>query len=245
MPKMPAPDSSPNPTDANARPNCGYPEAVDKIKTALSTSSFIPANKQDWLRHLHKEYHSRFLSDNQRIWMSAQIFIPASMVPMVALASFKQKPPLPLVICFGLVSIWLVLFWHVIAVVHKSYQNKNLAWMEAIESVAGLSVTGLPERVFSESEGRFLRKGDVLPKFRSRALIITILLWTSLIVVHIFFWPSSTEGLSSGNTGMGGSEARVPRAIAASRESAGTEGEAGDLVNLRLRLPEALVVPGR
>jgi hypothetical protein len=69
----------------------------------------------NWLRHLHKEHHARFLADNNRIWVSAQILIPASLVPFAVLASFREAPTHTVVSIFALVSTTLIVFWHVIA----------------------------------------------------------------------------------------------------------------------------------
>lgn len=169
--------------------------AVGAYRGALKRSKLCEDPKQEWLRHLHKEYHARFLADNQRIWLSAQILIPASLIPLAALAAFKQPPPVGVAICLGLASWLLVLFWHAIAVVHKSFQCKNLAWMEAIEAEVGLETSCLPQRVASQPTSFLVQNADTLPYVRLAVVYITPVFWAAVVLCY-YRTPSADHGLS-------------------------------------------------
>ena len=155
-------------------------EAVDVIEAELEKCTKLTEKE---LLHLHKEYNARFLSDNQRIWMTAQIMVPTSLVPLVGLASAKQSPSLGIVLCSAAASMALVVFWHAIAENHKGYQQKNLAWVEAIERRLGIDTRKLPSQI-PDAGSPFVGSVDILPKIRRMVVPAWALLW--LVVAFLY-----------------------------------------------------------
>ncbi len=150
----------------------------------MNSNTPIPSSlsfDSDWLRHLHKEHHARFLADNNRIWASAQILIPASLVLFAALASFREPPTFMIESIFALVSTTLIVFWHVIAETHKAFQQKSLAWMVAIEEEIGLITKDTPQRVYS-GDIKCLVKKDILPHTRQIVVLLVLLAWFAVLI---------------------------------------------------------------
>lgn len=75
------------------------------------------------LEVLYKSYTDRMLADNERIWRTGAIFVPAALALFVALGTLKHIY-LWHVLSFGLSAIFLMWLWLVIAKNHRSFQQK-------------------------------------------------------------------------------------------------------------------------
>ncbi len=82
-----------------------------------------PTPDAELLRHLHSSYVDRFLSDNQRIWATAAILVPASLAafPVYFAADGRSAG---LAVVFGAFSVAVMTFWYFIAERHRYFQKQ-------------------------------------------------------------------------------------------------------------------------
>jgi hypothetical protein len=86
------------------------------------------------LHLLYQQYTARFLSDNNRIWLTGSIMIPLALsgfalVPTIQHPSFMRLLPV------AIVSVTILLVWNAISDHHRQFQDKSMAWMLAIEEL--------------------------------------------------------------------------------------------------------------
>jgi hypothetical protein len=93
------------------------------------------AAADEWLRRMHSAYMDRFLADNQRIWMTASIFVPLSLTPFAVLFSIKEPRSVHVIVLAG-VSLTLLGFWSLVARRHRAFQAQSLTTVIAIEARA-------------------------------------------------------------------------------------------------------------
>jgi len=81
---------------------------------------------------LHQSYSTRFAADNATIWVTAAIFVPLS---LSAPPAWLLIPHRSLFVLFTLAvaSLGLMAAWLVVAERHKYYQDRSLAYLQAIE----------------------------------------------------------------------------------------------------------------
>lgn len=87
----------------------------------------------EWVRLLYTQYTTQFLSDNNRIWTTATIFLPLSLAGLVKLSDLGLYDTALL----GAGSSLLAWFWLVIADHHRSFQTTSKDMTKAIEEHIG------------------------------------------------------------------------------------------------------------
>lgn len=108
-----------------------YDRAIIILGTSLKGS--CGPNDRRWLLDLHRDYTTRFLSDNNRIWMTTSIFTGFAIAGIgITIGNSTIHPFLLLVV--GVISVTLLCVWNQIADRHRDFQDISLAWLHAIES---------------------------------------------------------------------------------------------------------------
>ena len=146
---------------------------MDKEKSKAEVSfENIDAIEDDWLKEIYKHYQARFLSDNNRIWTTAAIFIPLSLAPFVVLIRENEFTLIQLIVIATISSLFLVA-WLAIAESHKQYQEKSMLILRAIERKKGLMVQNNRTRRLGAKHSRWLLASGI---------------WLSWLAIF-FFWP--------------------------------------------------------
>jgi hypothetical protein len=96
---------------------------------------------KEWIKELYKSLNARFLSDNNRIWSSAAVFVPVAFAAFAALVNIKQ-PTWHHALVLGIASTGLLAYWASIADRHREFQDQVVDWLIAIEERAGLPEGG-------------------------------------------------------------------------------------------------------
>ncbi len=119
----------------------GFRETVDALVHELSSTAVRDvggeAERQSWLRTLYTAYNQRFLADNSHIWHGASIMLPLAYGLIAAVPSAMQHG-LPLIFP-ALASTVIGTANLIIVENHRAFQDKNLAWLKAIEQVLGVT----------------------------------------------------------------------------------------------------------
>ncbi|MFZ2444773.1 MAG: hypothetical protein WAW37_00305 [Syntrophobacteraceae bacterium] len=113
-------------------PENEFDKNIDDIKKILSDLDI--KENGDWLRSIYISYKDRFISDNNRIWTTAAIIVPLSFSPLVFLPKLNNMN-IVYFIALALASLSLMLFWLLTAEAHRSFQNKSMTWLIAIEEI--------------------------------------------------------------------------------------------------------------
>ena len=157
------------------------PEAPNDTLAAHITESLRGASASERtqiLTTLYQQYAGRFASDNNRIWMTATTMVPLSLGAFGVLASVP-KPSLSQVIALPILGWLLMTIWLVIAENHRAFQDRSMAWMQAIERAWGITPDGTREKV------GFLVRPGLIRRMRF-ALWWTV---TAAAILAIFLWP--------------------------------------------------------
>ncbi len=91
---------------------------------------------QEWLRVLYKTYSERSTADNQLIWTTGSILLPLSLGLFAAIPNVATWYQLLALAC---ASVFLILFWNLIADNHRSARLQWEARLTAIERVIAKS----------------------------------------------------------------------------------------------------------
>lgn len=158
---------------------------VDEIKKAINREfkSKKGLESDEWLRTLYNNYTERFLSDNERIWTTASIMIPLAFAVFVVLPQI-QKPTNWQILILAIASISIITSWLFIAENHRAFQEKNRAWIVAIEETIGITNTGptkIPVNLFS----RLVTFRGAIHLMRWGIVAIIIISW---VFVYLY-WP--------------------------------------------------------
>lgn len=140
-----------------------FKDAVSSIKQAIHSLDG-PS-----LHLLYQQYTARFLSDNNRIWLTGSIMIPLALSAF-ALVPTVQHPTFLRLLPVAIVSVTILLVWNAISEHHRQFQDKSMAWILAIEEL-------LIERGGGSHPG--------LVKIGRFALSIRAWRWLLLVVVAI------------------------------------------------------------
>lgn len=117
-------------------------QEVTRIKEKLANLS--PNDATDKLLFtLYTAKTDRFLAENEKIWVTGRIFIPVSLAAFAAWAALKPAS-WQQVFVLGVLSISLLVIWHIVAQAHKRFQIHHEAWLDAIEELKKIDVA-LPE----------------------------------------------------------------------------------------------------
>jgi hypothetical protein len=164
----------------------GHSKNTETIAPGSPPENTAAELSDEWARHLHASYLNRFISDNNRIWSTASIFIPLSLAAFPALFSLKS-PTVPDAIVLAAVSTILLFFWFAVAERHRTFQDHYIRTVIAIEKkVAG--GTGFED---------ILARAHVVPRGRKwlgvRRLRILLLFavgggWIVVIVAFLRGW---------------------------------------------------------
>ena len=115
-----------------------FREAVESIKATVKKSQLVKNGSLDhdheWLRALYASYTTRFISDNNRIWVTGSIMIPLALSGFALLPTI-EKPTIKLLLPIALASSVVLLAWNLIADNHRAFQEKSFAWLTAIEEI--------------------------------------------------------------------------------------------------------------
>ncbi len=118
-----------------------FDATVEYLVKCLQKMSQTQIEKGDdpdiWLEILYQHYSERFTEDNNKIWTTASILIPISLAGFGAVATINQ-PSITQVVILMFASIALFTIWLVIAENHRAFQQKNQAWVVAIERIIGV-----------------------------------------------------------------------------------------------------------
>ncbi len=143
-----------------------------------------PAIADDWLKAFYSSYSQRFLSDNNRIWSTAQIMIPLSLAGFAALTALKE-PQFVHLLTLALVSSAIMIIWLVIAENHRAFQDKSLEWLLEIEKLVVIT-DPLPEkRPDRNFLVRLLTGKGAVRKMRFLLTFIVLVMWA----VVLKYWP--------------------------------------------------------
>lgn len=151
-------------------------------KVRQELQRLAPSKPDDeWLRHLHRSYIDRFLSDNQRIWSTASILVPASLAAFPAFFATKGRDFWQALI-FGAFSIAVMIFWHFIAEKHRVFQDRSLKLADAIEKhVLGDDIGGAIDAARSQQR-------EPRPKVRTARIGLvwcTAALWLLITILAL------------------------------------------------------------
>ena len=150
-----------------------FSKDVDTIKKALSESTLRKNDStyNEWLQALYSNYTTRFISDNNRIWVTGSIMIPLALSGFVLLPMVK-KPEIILLLPIALSSSIVLLAWNLIADKHRDFQDKSLAWLKAIEEVIDIRV----QKPFGKVSVRAIRW----------ILLLAVVIAWLIVLIH---WP--------------------------------------------------------
>jgi hypothetical protein len=129
----------------------------------------------EWLKELYRSLNARFLSDNNRIWSSAAVFIPFSFAAFAAFVGIKDATWHHALV-LGIASTVLLAFWASIADRHRDFQDKAVVWLTAIEEFVGLPRGGTWNAPPIGEKGRSVRE------LRWALVAIVCLSWLVLIL---------------------------------------------------------------
>jgi hypothetical protein len=139
------------------------------------------AEGEKWLQTLYTAYLQRFLSDNNRIWVTGQLLVPLSVAPLAVVATLKS-PPVVSVLLLAACSVPLVWFWIVIAESHRSFQEIAHEWLSAIEETLEVD-----RRVA-------IKEGFTVRRIRLALASLITLIWIGLLVFVLFCSPVADGG---------------------------------------------------
>ena len=165
---------------------------VDHIRDQLKTYLENNPNGEGWIKALHETYTQRFLSDNNRIWMTGGIMIPVSLAGFAIPVQSGSLSLLPLAV-LGFASVGIMLSWLIIAENHRAFQNKSLAWVVAIEESLGLTDPFGAKIIDDSLFSGFVGNGAVR-LMRWFLLIGVILGWLSVWLGHAMMATSTDFG---------------------------------------------------
>jgi len=104
------------------------------------------AAESEWLKILFKRFRDDSQLSNDRIYSAAKLYVPLSLVPIVALVTNIDRPRLAHVIFLAIPSLGLMLLNVVIARREKSVRDGYNGWMIAIQDELGLDTKPLAHR---------------------------------------------------------------------------------------------------
>tara|TARA_R110002167_G_scaffold59477_4_gene168462 strand:+ start:354 stop:821 length:468 start_codon:yes stop_codon:yes gene_type:complete len=97
----------------------------------------IDAVDEEYMKIFYSSYVDRFISDNNRIWSTGRIFIPTSLAAFAVPVRAHDISTPALAVLAG-ASILLMFIWATIAEQHRGFQEKSLAWINAIQEKKGI-----------------------------------------------------------------------------------------------------------
>lgn len=171
---------------------------VEKKKKLIEGFLKEPNNKdrkEKWLTLLYKTYFDRMLSDNQRIWTTAAIFIPVALAGFGAYASLSPVT-LDKALLLALASCFLICFWLIIAEHHRTLRNKSEAWTVAIRETVTLEDSESSKLVINWMNllGSFPRAAQITGYFL--AVVVTMAWAVIIFYLAETHMTEFTQGLS-------------------------------------------------
>lgn len=139
----------------------------------------------EWLKCLYNNYHSRFLSDNERIWGNGRIMIPFSLSAFGLYANL-DKPDFLQVLILGLASSGLIALWLVNAESHRAFQNKSMAWLVAIENVIVGKDLSVPVKVYDDKMTKLLAGDEAVRNGIKWLCYCLPRVWVVLLIISVF-----------------------------------------------------------
>lgn len=109
-------------------------------------------NHSDWIGDIYEMRTNRFVAENEKIWITGRIFVPAAFLS-VGVLKIGRETDLSQLLIVTVLSIALVVYWHLIAVAHRRFQIFHLVWLEEIELIRGTYVD-MPKARWSLEEAR-------------------------------------------------------------------------------------------
>ena len=152
-----------------------FNQVVEGLESQLQKALEGRSDKEEWLRSFYQLYTQRFLSDNNHIWTTGAIMIPASLAGFAVVAGANNITIGPIVV-LGIASTLLMFSWVVIGENHRAFQNKSLAWIKAIEKVVGINDTFCP-KILDEGSVGFVVKSGMVQEMRWGLLLLVFLGW--------------------------------------------------------------------
>ena len=81
---------------ATKEPN-EFEKAIDELEQIITDALAENESREDWKQSLYQNYTNRFLSDNNRIWVTGGIFIPVALAAFVVPVRVPCAPVLEVV----------------------------------------------------------------------------------------------------------------------------------------------------
>jgi hypothetical protein len=187
LPRKPFTMDSSQPTTAPPVAKGDVIASIAKASTQLDalekTCKEKGLNFDHWLQKLYDRKSERFLQDNERIWRTGAIFIPASVAGLTVVPTAMEKAPF-VVVPVGLVSIGIMYLWIAIAEHHRDFQTTHHAWIDAIQVKLGISDPP-PSKTRTSSGLRSRLFPATVQAARKRLAALVYWIWALLIVVAV------------------------------------------------------------
>jgi VIT1/CCC1 family predicted Fe2+/Mn2+ transporter len=112
-------------------------EEKDRFRADLATiiaGSKVKAD-EEWLRHLHASYVTRYLADNDRTWSTATLLVPLSLAAFPVFLSLTA-PSMQHLFGYAFASTLLMLLWFGFATAHRQFLARSMDVIRALEKYA-------------------------------------------------------------------------------------------------------------
>jgi hypothetical protein len=167
-----------------------FEETVEIVKGYLEEFSKSQEEKnQDpnqWLRTIYEHHSELFLANNNKIWTTASVLIPLSLAGFVAIASLDDLDLYHVqVLMFA--SISLILIWLVIAENHRAFQQKDEAWLVAIERIIKIE-----DKTGSKVQSNFFNR---LLTYKAAVQISYWILFVGILIVWTYVYWLTYKGI--------------------------------------------------
>lgn len=180
------------------------------MRRAKLPLEMLPEEWRHLLLELRGSHSERFLADNERIWQTGSILIPAAGAGFFAIPDFLEAQPLGLVL-IGALSIAIIYLWHVMAEGHRSFQNTHDAWVKAIDEELGIQSPPSDKTASPLTKGKWYRPEGVRGARRVLVCVFT-LCWLGVALFGICrscgWCPKATETGTHSATGTNTSEVK-------------------------------------
>ncbi len=140
---------------------------------------------ESWLREVYRYGASTARADEERVWRTGAIWIPASMVGFLAVPFALATSPISIAFV-ALPSILLIRFWNSVAEQRLASEKRSMVWARAIRLELGLDDT--PAHAELESRRRIKRA-------RARLTGWVTFLWILVVLAGVYTHLVNTEVL--------------------------------------------------
>jgi len=158
-------------------------ELLEALKDSLKNLD------NDTLKFLYDKYLQRFIHDNSQIWknLSFMIFFNLVSILGVYFGYIQSSSNIFFVkIAIGIFSILVGIVWLINAEVHRSFQNRHVLYLKAIEEVLVDKKLEIPHKIYDDKINELL-SGKLRLVWVIRIFVfIYIFIWTFLIFIWTF-----------------------------------------------------------